>query len=149
MFFHVWLSSFLVCLLFTICMFLVFFFSSRRRHTRCALVTGVQTCALPISSTRQQLRATQPPMPAATASAPAPGTTSWPATPWRPARAARRLRPTTRRSEEHTSALQSLMRISYAVFCLIPKNTSSYQHIDFCQPTYQLTSAHTTYNVIR
>src|SRR3546814_18676435 len=25
------------------------FFSSRRRHTRCALVTGVQTCALPIS----------------------------------------------------------------------------------------------------
>src|SRR3546814_1981507 len=29
--------------------FIVFFFSSRRRHTRCALVTGVQTCALPIS----------------------------------------------------------------------------------------------------
>src|SRR3546814_3545609 len=28
---------------------MVFFFSSRRRHTRCALVTGVQTCALPIS----------------------------------------------------------------------------------------------------
>src|SRR3546814_16613726 len=28
---------------------LAFFFSSRRRHTRCALVTGVQTCALPIS----------------------------------------------------------------------------------------------------
>src|SRR3546814_17807538 len=28
--------------------FVVFFFSSRRRHTRCALVTGVQTCALPI-----------------------------------------------------------------------------------------------------
>src|SRR3546814_953679 len=27
-----------------------FFFSSRGRHTRCALVTGVQTCALPISS---------------------------------------------------------------------------------------------------
>src|SRR3546814_1025081 len=27
-----------------------FFFSSRRRHTRCALVTGVQTCALPISN---------------------------------------------------------------------------------------------------
>src|SRR3546814_8498889 len=32
---------------FLVCMF--FFFSSRRRHTRCALVTGVQTCALPIS----------------------------------------------------------------------------------------------------
>src|SRR3546814_9115142 len=28
--------------------FCLFFFSSRRRHTRCALVTGVQTCALPI-----------------------------------------------------------------------------------------------------
>src|SRR3546814_15135313 len=31
--------------------FFAFFFSSRRRHTRCALVTGVQTCALPISKT--------------------------------------------------------------------------------------------------
>src|SRR3546814_1770777 len=31
-------------------LFLFFFFSSRRRHTRCALVTGVQTCALPISA---------------------------------------------------------------------------------------------------
>src|SRR3546814_5256906 len=30
----------------------MFFFSSRRRHTRCALVTGVQTCALPISQAR-------------------------------------------------------------------------------------------------
>src|SRR3546814_21094676 len=30
------------------CSFGSFFFSSRRRHTRCALVTGVQTCALPI-----------------------------------------------------------------------------------------------------
>src|SRR3546814_1748826 len=30
-----------------------FFFSSRRRHTRCALVTGVQTCALPISGRGQ------------------------------------------------------------------------------------------------
>src|SRR3546814_4249001 len=29
--------------------YMLFFFSSRRRHTRCALVTGVQTCALPIS----------------------------------------------------------------------------------------------------
>src|SRR3546814_3356739 len=29
--------------------YIFFFFSSRRRHTRCALVTGVQTCALPIS----------------------------------------------------------------------------------------------------
>src|SRR3546814_7405028 len=31
-------------------LYCVFFFSSRRRHTRCALVTGVQTCALPILS---------------------------------------------------------------------------------------------------
>src|SRR3546814_1596641 len=30
----------------------IFFFSSRRRHTRCALVTGVQRCALPISGSR-------------------------------------------------------------------------------------------------
>src|SRR3546814_4174580 len=35
----------MVCL----CMVLIFFCSSRRRHTRCTLVTGVQTCALPIS----------------------------------------------------------------------------------------------------
>src|SRR3546814_2886197 len=35
----------------------VFFFSSRRRHTRCALVTVVQTCALPISRFRTGLTA--------------------------------------------------------------------------------------------
>src|SRR3546814_20994004 len=35
---------------------LFFFFSSRRRHTRCALVTGVQTCALPISLAASGLR---------------------------------------------------------------------------------------------
>src|SRR3546814_10251552 len=34
-----------VCLVLIVVMF---FFSSRRRHTRCALVAGVQTCALPI-----------------------------------------------------------------------------------------------------
>src|SRR3546814_10633966 len=50
---------FVRCLVYVICLFecnyvdcvcfiLFFFFSSRRRHTRCALVTGVQTCALPI-----------------------------------------------------------------------------------------------------
>src|SRR3546814_2439475 len=37
------------CCLLIIISFFLFFFSSRRRHTRCALVTGVQTCALPIS----------------------------------------------------------------------------------------------------
>src|SRR3546814_19013697 len=31
----------------------MFFFSSRRRHTRCSLVTGVQTCALPILLTAE------------------------------------------------------------------------------------------------
>src|SRR3546814_8686627 len=36
------------CLVLYVVHVVVFFFSSRRRHTRCALVTGVQTCALPI-----------------------------------------------------------------------------------------------------
>src|SRR3546814_4435896 len=36
-------------------LFCFFFFSSIRRHTRCALVTGVQTCALPISGMMQPL----------------------------------------------------------------------------------------------
>src|SRR3546814_6293755 len=42
-----------VCALLMFCVFsyVFFFFSSSRRHTRCALVTGVQTCALPISGT--------------------------------------------------------------------------------------------------
>src|SRR3546814_1526188 len=34
----------------------VFFCSSRRRHTRCALVTGVQTCALPIYGKRRRVK---------------------------------------------------------------------------------------------
>src|SRR3546814_689179 len=45
----------LILILLLFCLLLImcgcFFFSSRRRHTRCALVTGVQTCALPISGT--------------------------------------------------------------------------------------------------
>src|SRR3546814_17217513 len=36
------------CVMVIFAIIFVFFFSSRRRHTRCALVTGVQTCALPI-----------------------------------------------------------------------------------------------------
>src|SRR3546814_15926192 len=44
-----------------VCFF--FFFSSRRRHTRCALVTGVQTCALPISRLRYPRRSGPPPYP--------------------------------------------------------------------------------------
>src|SRR3546814_7436589 len=38
-----------MCFVLFVFIVVVFFFSSRRRHTRCALVTGVQTCALPIS----------------------------------------------------------------------------------------------------
>src|SRR3546814_446958 len=56
------ISMFVVSVLFIFCIVLYFlkfvveylrffFFSSRRRHTRCALVTGVQTCALPILRT--------------------------------------------------------------------------------------------------
>src|SRR3546814_12345454 len=37
----------------------MFFFSSRRRHTICALVTGVQTCALPISTWTRPTPATR------------------------------------------------------------------------------------------
>src|SRR3546814_1104992 len=44
---HMWLGFRSV---FYQCVHCIFFFSSRRRHTRCALVTGVQTCALPIST---------------------------------------------------------------------------------------------------
>src|SRR3546814_1994845 len=42
---YVWLLFFVAVLF--------FFFSSRRRHTRCALVTGAQTCALPIFTHRR------------------------------------------------------------------------------------------------
>src|SRR3546814_6038568 len=88
----------------------LFFFSGRRRHTRCALVTGVQTCALPIWK------------PSALFPSLLPGA-------WPKACLARRERmwPSPSpglRSEEHTSELQSLMRSSYAVFCLKKKKTT-------------------------
>src|SRR3546814_5923465 len=146
-----------------------FFFSSRRRHTRCALVTGVQTCALPIYHARREpahlrpvdlghsvalhRRATAGPcrrrhddvgrrrIAVAVAIHGTGGALyryrarSWLAAGggWRrllarqcPAdRGAgenREHRPQTpQRSEEHKSELQSLMRISYAVFCLKKK----------------------------
>src|SRR3546814_3020909 len=44
-------GHFVIVKSFCMLIFFFFFFSSRRRHTRCALVTGVQTCALPISRT--------------------------------------------------------------------------------------------------
>src|SRR3546814_9994288 len=45
-----------VVTIFVFYFFFFFFFSSRRRHTMCALVTGVQTCALPISFTAANLQ---------------------------------------------------------------------------------------------
>src|SRR3546814_3579202 len=110
---------------------LLLFCSSRRRHTRCALGTGVQTCALPIWSTGARALCRG----ARTTSATlgrfllrhvidavtevvdivvqelvrcAISSGAW-------------------RSEEHTSELQSLMRISYAVFCL--KKKTQYKSI--------------------
>src|SRR3546814_3550889 len=121
---------------------LFFLLSSRRRHTRCALVTGVQTCALPIWIAGFQR---------------CKGCCRSPTTIFRffgtptsyfalvkpsamaPMRFARsmlvrlhhfRQAPSSQsppRSEEHTSELQSLMRISYAVFCLTKKKTTTYQ----------------------
>src|SRR3546814_3075571 len=145
----------------------VFFFSSRRRHTRCALVTGVQTCALPIwwppawcarrRPPRIPLRNWRPHMPEAPAIL---GGVEVPADfeRWHPADilafAVEHFSPEiaisfsgaedvvlidfaskldlpyriiTLRSEEHTSELQSLMRISYAVFCLKKKITTNEQ----------------------
>src|SRR3546814_9010886 len=40
------------------------------------------------------------------------------------------------RSEEHTSELQSLMRISYAVFCFKKKSISTNQHLIIQQSSY-------------
>src|SRR3546814_2098400 len=138
-----------------------FFFSSRRRHTSCALVTGVQTCALPICRRRVnapalrsvgkwrngQVRKTDDHGGGAFMTATARlshyilppklqyernDLTHWQfetallPEPW--TRYTPQIVPVPERSEvcdewmvrseEHTSELQSLMRISYAVFCL-------------------------------
>src|SRR3546814_8470578 len=130
-----------VCMLYIV--YLLFFFSSRRRHTRCALVTGVQTCALPISLVNALGRASMP----VTAAGPLRlwlyfqqeaflarrmecewrwiQERSGFSAPFRTkigAKAIAALAQHLIRSEEHTSELQSLMRISYAVFCLKKKN---------------------------
>src|SRR3546814_4028419 len=111
------------------CLFVVFF-SSRRRHTRVALVTGVQTCALPIAEgdetvddAPQVFRLRQGGLDLLVLHqgsrqigehrlAVADRAVETPA-----------VETVTHllRSEEHTSELQSLMRISYAVFCLKKK----------------------------
>src|SRR3546814_9959113 len=131
-----------------------FFFSSRRRHTRCALVTGVQTCALPIYRRVSALQILKDPsvlsgldMPegrrkklkAAAGEFHINKVEPIPAYSFEKRDDARRwieMRHTGQgagegivgwsgvatRSEEHTSELQSLMRISYAVLCLKKKN---------------------------
>src|SRR3546814_5282938 len=131
------------------CLYLfVFFFSSRRRHTRCALVTGVQTCALPISEKPLQSEIgdrKRPPF----LRPQSPFCRSLTAEHHDCACAAAELRyfsfrggdgleihelhgqfgavektrtSTAFRSEEHTSELQSLMRISYADICMKKQN---------------------------
>src|SRR3546814_10271363 len=136
--------------------FLCFFFSSRRRHTRCALVTGVQTCALPISvhecvgvchasrwRSRLQLLATiwqtDEAFGASGDFGNGVGTESFDdgieggrdrrhgpeqlegvGADFQCLLAVNRIAV---RSEEQTSELQSLMRITYAVFCLKKKKT--------------------------
>src|SRR3546814_5924119 len=114
----------------------MFFFSSRRRHTRCALVTGVQTCALPIvtgvlkdrmgfggfvvsdwNAHGQVAGCTNQSCPQAINA----GLDMYMAPDsWKPLWHSL----LAQRSEEHTSELQSLMRISYAVFCLKKKNNN-------------------------
>src|SRR3546814_7079663 len=121
-----------------------FFFSSRRRHTRCALVTGVQTCALPILGVVPlEMRAWKPETapqamvmnrkgnspPAQTGPLPLANCVtacifSGGAMMTMPTASAA-MAP---RSEEHTSELQSLMRISYAVFCLKKKKKYNHQN---------------------
>src|SRR3546814_6916351 len=114
----------------------VFFLSSRRLHTRCALVTGVQTCALPISTAKRNGFSVLGPEVTVTGDIEADSdlhidgtvagdlacasliqTERGRITGAVRARSAR-IAGTIERSEEHTSELQSLMRISYAVFCL-------------------------------
>src|SRR3546814_4462793 len=99
-----------------------FFFSSRRRHTRCALVTGVQTCALPILL-KPALSSGQLKCLGATTYNEYRGIFEKDHALSRRFQKIDVAEPTVEqtRSEEHTSELQSLMRISYAVFCLKKK----------------------------
>src|SRR3546814_9332474 len=113
---------------------LFFVFSSRRRHTRCALVTGVQTCALPIlQAARREAKAAfgdEHVLLERCLAAPRHiemqifrddhGNAVHLFE--RDCSSQRRHQKVIERSEEHTSELQSLMRISYAVFCMKKKN---------------------------
>src|SRR3546814_1991379 len=51
-----------------------------------------------------------------------------------------------RRSEEHTSELQSLMRISYAVFCLKKKHISCNNTLQIVEPLIEITIPHAHYD---
>src|SRR3546814_9269159 len=114
--------------------------SSRRRHTRCALVTGVQTCALPIwlKRLRPACKVAFSPLKLSVTRLPSgnartisnnlrAGTVASPS--WASSTEQRATISTSRRSEEHTSELQSLMRISYAVFCLKKKKDTKSQKL--------------------
>src|SRR3546814_6628389 len=117
------------------------FFSSRRRHTRCALVTGVQTCALPIW--HQDLTHADDCDCLMRGVAVVLGVSGLLALacvgrahghphavgrdPGGLMEAVLAVHDEVRRSEEHTSELQSLMRISYAVFCLKKKTQNNIQ----------------------
>src|SRR3546814_5719518 len=98
------------------CKVVLFFLSRRRRHTSCALVTGVQTCALPIccSSSHYSVVGINTASTTTTLSDDNPGVTT-------ADQDTGQIAYLCSRSEEHTSELQSLMRISYAVFCLKKK----------------------------
>src|SRR3546814_6551208 len=128
-----------MCYLSAFVFIVLFFFSSRRRHTRCALVTGVQTCALPIYRPAQGVFEIAGPdrydladlaLKILAANEEKREVVVDPDVRYLGAHfagevltGARQRFASTRfdRSEEHTSELQSLMRISYAVFCLKKK----------------------------
>src|SRR3546814_4932582 len=121
-------------------LFINYFFSSRRRHTRCALMTGVQTCALPIWAgarggpvlrgprrarrLHRDVAAVVRPDVRGAGDVQAAGTGRDMAGPGRPRRAAadRDTGGGDREIGRAHAELQSLMRISYAVFCLKKKN---------------------------
>src|SRR3546814_1115786 len=122
-----------------------FFLSSRRRHTRCALVTGVQTCALPIyklASTPMgdRLEGTAKCLVDIRTFE---GDLDTIEVHNRVRKSFVTLYSTqpTYRSEEHTSELQSLMRISYAVFCLKKNNkiTTNIKHLPHKPKTHYTT----------
>src|SRR3546814_1611966 len=111
-------------------------FSSRRRHTRCALVTGVQTCALPIflGKVEELIPVLMRRVIAYREHWPELRHIGYDLDIGRLQRCVRfgQQRDDGRwaslRSEEHTSELQPIMRISHAVFCLNKNKQQSHTH---------------------